>query len=213
MTSPRRRCPGRGAPVWLIAGAALLAGACAGADKGAARRAGASPSPPPASASAVPTPPPTAAAPAPQGPARGAPAPAVGLPKTVTFGRITFSVPEDWDIYVDGDTAYVGVLAGGSDDATLRVERNATGSIDSLKPSSCPREGDPAEPAVSVETAERGLSPVGDRNAEYRLWRVTCPGGVKREHRVWLLPTSKIVIYEQVHDPRSADVVRSAKLR
>src|SRR5207248_984643 len=82
----------------------------------------------------------------------------------------------------------------------LRVQRNFAGSIDTLKPAGCPREGDPSEPTVTVETVESGLRPVGDRNAEYRLWRVTCATGGAHEHRVWLLPTSKIAIYEQTLD-------------
>ena len=94
----------------------------------------------------------------------------------------------------------------------LQNKRQA-GSIDTLKPAGCPREGDPSEPAVSVETVESGLRPVGDRNAEYRLWRVTCATGGAHEHRVWLLPTSKIAIYEQVPDAADADVVASAQFR
>lgn len=142
-------------------------------------------------------------------------APATRRPKTVTFGTITFSVPADWDIDVEGDTAFVGVLAGGPDDVMLRVERNFTGSIDSLKPADCPREGDPSERAVSVDTTESGLRPVGSKKAEYRLWRVTCKTVGTREHRAWLLPTSKIAIYEQVHEghPENVDVVTTAVVR
>ena len=212
---------GRTAFSLLVAGIFLLAGACAGRGKPApaAETSPSRPAPSGTSASAgagTPTPSSgpsvTGGSPA-ASPGRPAPALAGRLPKTVTFGKIVFSVPQDWDIHVDGDTAFVGVLAGGPDDVALRVQRNFAGSIDSLKPAGCPREGDPSEPAVSVETVESGLRPVGDRNAEYRLWRVTCATGGAREHRVWLLPTSKIAIYEQVPDAADADVVASAQFR
>lgn len=211
---------GRKAALLLVAGVLLLGAACSGRGKppvAGASPSGTQPSGTPASVGAgTPTAssgPSVSGSPPAAAPGRPGSAPAVRLPKTVTFDGIVFSVPQDWGIQLDGDTAYVGVLAGGPNDVMLRVQRNFTGSIDSLKPTDCPREGDPPEPAVSVETAERGLRPVGDRNAEYRLWRVTCSIGGVREHRAWLLPTSKIAIYEQVHDPRNADVVSSAQVR
>ena len=122
-------------------------------------------------------------------------------------------MPENWDIDVDGDTAYVGVLAGGPDDVMLRVQGNFTSSIDSLKPTLCPREGDPPERAVAVETVESGLRPVGSRKADYRLWRVQCETVGTSDHRAWVLPRSKIAIYEQVFHPANADVVASADVR
>jgi hypothetical protein len=201
----------------LVAGALLLAGACARSGE-PAPRAASSPSTPPASASAgtptQPAGPGKAITPANPSPvASPAPSPATRFPKTVTFGRIVFSVPQDWGIDAQGDTAFVGVLAGGLDDVALRVQRNFSGSIDSLRPTGCPREGDPPERALSVDTVETGFRPVGDRSAEYRLWRVTCATGGAREHRAWLLPTSKIAIYEQVHDSLSPEVVATAKVQ
>jgi hypothetical protein len=133
----------------------------------------------------------------------------------LTFGRITFYAPQDWDIYIDGDTAFGGILAGGVDDVMLRVHQNFGDPIDTLKPATCAREGDPAEPATSVETVENGLRPVGDKKAEYRKWRVQCPTVGVREHRAWVLPVSKIAIFEQVAEghPENGDVVATAEVR
>jgi hypothetical protein len=138
--------------------------------------------------------------------------PATRGPKTIVFDNVTFHVPTSWDIDRQGDTAFVGVLAGGVRDVMLRVERHFEGSIDTLKPGDCPREGDPPERAVSVVTVESGLRPIGNRKAEYRLWRVTCATVGTHEHRAWLLPVSKIAIYEQVHEghPENTDVVATA---
>ena len=224
MTVPgNKRCTGRGASVWIVAGVALLAGACGGSDRSGTPEAALSPSPAPATTAPGRSAPsldpggagqtPVPASPGETVPA-AAPAPgAAGLTKTVAFGSITFYVPQEWNIDVDGDTAYVGVLAGGPEDVMLRVQRNFSGPIDALKPSSCPRQGDAPERADSVVTADQGLRPVGDRKAEYRLWKVTCPTGGVKEHRAWLLPTSKIAIYEQVYDPRNAAVVANARVR
>lgn len=216
-----KRCTGRGAPAWLIAGVALLAGACGGSRGSEAPQAGASPSPAPATTAPRAIEPSYGPDGAGQTPAASpgtatasAPDPsAAGLTRTLTFGRITFLAPKDWDIDVDGDTAYVGVLAGGPQDVALRVQRNASGPIDALKPEGCSRDGDAPEPATSVATVEQGLRPVGNRNAEYRRWKVTCPGGEVKEHRAWLLPTSRIAIYEQVYDARNAAVVANADVR
>jgi hypothetical protein len=138
--------------------------------------------------------------------------PATRGPKAILFDEVTFHAPLSWDIDREGDTAFVGVLAGGVQDVMLRVERHFEGSIDTLKPRDCPREGNPPERAVSVVTVETGFRPVGNRKAEYRLWRVTCATVGVHEHRAWLLPVSKIAIYEQVHDghPENVDVVTMA---
>ena len=213
---------GRRAPVSFVVGALLLASACGGGNgrKPVAQSSSASASAPagggtPSSPSSEPGAAPTSAATPRPTAAPALAAPGTRRPKTVTFGRITFSVPADWGIDIEGDTAFVGVLAGGTDDVMLRVERNFAGSIDSLKPAGCTREGDPPERALSVDTAESGLRQVGDKKAEYRLWRVTCSGMGTREHRAWLLPTSRIVIYEQVHEghPENVDVVTTAVVR
>jgi hypothetical protein len=141
-------------------------------------------------------------------------APATRGPKTITFGSVTFQAPATWGIDMQGDTAFVGLLAGASQDVMLRVERNFAGTIDSLKPTTCPREGDPAEPATAVTTVESGFRPVGSKNAEYRRWRVTCPTVGSHDHRAWLLPISKVAIYEQVSDghPENVDVVTTAEV-
>jgi hypothetical protein len=211
------RALSRRASVPFIVGILLLGGACSGGDKQKplAESPSTSASAPGSEPAATPSPNPRGA---PAGVPTRSPAPSVSptpRPKTIAFGNITFHAPADWDIDVEGDTAFVGVLAGGPDDVMLRVQRNFAGSIDSLKPAGCPREGDPPEPAVSVQTVESGLRPVGSRKAEYRLWRVTCATVRTREHRAWLLPTSKIAIVEQVHEghPENVDVVTTAEVR
>ncbi|MCA1844764.1 MAG: hypothetical protein LC792_16535 [Actinobacteria bacterium] len=106
--------------------------------------------------------------------------------------------------------ALVGVIAGGPGDVMLRVERRFTGSIGSLRPVDCRREGEPPAPALSVDVLEDGLRPVGGRR--FRHWRVGCPNGRAQEHRAWVLPVSQVAIYEQVADghPENVDVVTTA---
>ncbi len=141
----------------------------------------------------------------------GSATPGPGGPATITFGRITFHAPANWQIDVEGDTAYVGVLAGGPADVNLRVIRNFTGSIDALKPTICNEA--PDESPSSVQAVESGFRPVGDRTAQFRLWRAMCARG-SEEHRAWVLPDSQIAIYEQVHEghPENVDVVTRAEV-
>jgi hypothetical protein len=59
---------------------------------------------------------------------------------------------------------------------------------------------------------DQGFRPIGDRTAEFRFWRSSCPSGdVKVEdHRAWLLPVSHIAIFEQRHEPEVEGVVATA---
>jgi hypothetical protein len=65
-----------------------------------------------------------------------------------------------------------------------------------------------------VQLVESGFAPVGERTAEYRRWDFTCPGGAVKaeEHRVWLLPLSRVAIVEQRHAPEVIDVVATAEV-
>ncbi len=130
--------------------------------------------------------------------------------KLIRVGTITFHAPESWDIAGGPPTAYVGVLAGGRGDIALRVQTGFTGPIDSLAPTTCL--GAPPSAPASVDLVEQGFRPVGDRTAEFRFWRSSCPNGDLKveEHRAWLLPVSQIAIFEQHHLPEVEAVVESA---
>jgi len=137
--------------------------------------------------------------------------PATRGPKTITFGRITFHAPSNWDKASGGaTTAFVGVLAGGKGDVNLRVMLDYTGTVDELQPQDCL--GAESLTPASVELLESGFAPVGDLTAEYRRWRFSCPDSDLKveEHGVWLLPISDIAIVEQRHAPEVIDVVTTA---
>lgn len=55
---------------------------------------------------------------------------------------------------------------------------------------------------------------MGDRTAEFRFWRFSCPEGQIKveEHRVWYLPESRIGIVEQRHAAEVPDVVATAEV-
>lgn len=134
-------------------------------------------------------------------------------PKVITFQNITFYAPTTWDIQITGDSAVVGVLAGGRGDVNLLVRTGFTGSIDTLVPTGCNEF--PVERPSSVDVTESGFRPVGDRSAEFRLWTSNCPTRGLEVHRAWVLPTSRIAIYEQVAEghPENVSVVTTAEVR
>jgi hypothetical protein len=133
-------------------------------------------------------------------------------PKTIVFDGVTLHTPSTWDADVRGNVAYVGLLAGGPADVNLRIVRDFTASTDSLKPTTC--NDAPGEHPTSVETVESGFRPVGQRTAEFRLWRAVCAKGPE-EHRAWVLPVSRLAFYEQVHEghPENVYVVTTAELQ
>jgi len=136
-------------------------------------------------------------------------------PKVITFGNITFYAPTTWDIQIggNGNAAVVGRLAGGLGDVNLRVITNFTDSIDALVPTVCNEF--PVERPSSVEVTESGFRSVGERVAEFRLWTSTCPTRGLEVHRAWLLPASRIAIYEQKAEghPENVSVVTTAEVR
>jgi hypothetical protein len=133
--------------------------------------------------------------------------------KVITFQNITFYAPTTWDIQITGDSAVVGTLAGGRQDVPLLVKTGFTDSIDTLVPTVC--NGFPLERPSSVEVSESGFRPVGDRSAEFRLWTSTCPTRGLEVHRAWVLPTSRIAIYEQNSEghPENVSVVTTAAVQ
>lgn len=152
----------------------------------------------------------TAAAPSSTAAPRVTKATTTTFPKVIRVGNITFHVPQSWDVDGGPPRAYVGVLAGGRGDVTLRVETSFSGTIDSLAPTTCL--GAPPSAPARVDLVDQGFRPVGDRTAEFRFWRSSCPDGdVKvEEHRAWLLPTSHIAIFEQRHESEVEEVVATA---
>lgn len=134
-------------------------------------------------------------------------------PKVITFQNITFYAPTTWDIQIIGDSAVVGTLAGGRQSVNLLVRTGFTGSIDTLVPTVCNEF--PVERPSSVQVSESGFRPVGERSAEFRLWTSTCPTRGLEVHRAWVLPISKIAIYEQVAEghPENVSVVSMAEVR
>lgn len=127
-------------------------------------------------------------------------------------GTITFHVPPSWGLDGGPPTAYVGILAGGRGDVTLRVQTGFVGSIDSLAPKTCL--GAPPTAPTRVDLVDQGFKPFGDRTAEFRFWKSSCPSGdVKvEEHRAWVLPTSQIAVFEQRHEAEVEVVVATAML-
>jgi hypothetical protein len=139
--------------------------------------------------------------------------PATRGPKSITFGPVTLHVPTGWDVAPgDATTAYVGVLAGGPADVNLRVMTDYAGAIDALQPTECL--GKPPELPLRVEVLASGFAPVGRLTAEHRHWRFTCPGRESKteDHRVWLLPVSRVAFVEQRHAPEVIDVVTTAEV-
>lgn len=136
-------------------------------------------------------------------------------PKAITFGNITFYAPTYWGgpAEILGNSAVVGRLAGGRQSVNLLVITNFTDSIDALVPTVCNEF--PVERPSSVEVTESGFRPVGDRSAEFRLWTSTCPTRGLEVHRAWVLPASRIAIYEQSAEgnPENVTVVATAEVR
>ena len=124
-----------------------------------------------------------------------------------SFANVTMKLPAGWEISATGDTARVGIHAGGPDDINLRLQTHHAGNIESLAPKTCPREGNPPASVKSVKAVESGLRPMGSKQAEYRRFAVSCDDGRTEEHQAWLLPISKIAIYEQRADGVNALVV------
>jgi hypothetical protein len=120
----------------------------------------------------------------------------------------------------------IGYPAGGDLDLPLRFDVAFEGTIEDMKPSvekGCYHHGVQPYPAESVEdiTAQTGdgtgLRRMGDRTAEYRVWRANCPGEQTPSyrtqiHQAWLLPESDIAIYEQKHTEYNNAVVESMQV-
>jgi hypothetical protein len=132
-----------------------------------------------------------------------------------------------WAVIEDRESpatrGWIGYPAGGSLDLPLRFDVAFEGTIDDLKPPTeegCYHHGDPPYPAASVEdiTAQTGdgmgFRKMGDRTAEYRMWRSNCPndGTPQQIHQAWLLPDSNIAIYEQRPTEFNNAVVQSMQL-
>ena len=132
-----------------------------------------------------------------------------GLPQRVSFAQIEMQLPENWGVYATGNSAVVGVLAGGNCDVPLRVDIHYEKDADSLAPTCCPWHT-PIKPA-SARIVERGFQPVGDKTADFRRFSATCADQTF-ERRAWLLPDSKVAIVEQQAEPENGLVVRQMQV-
>jgi hypothetical protein len=132
----------------------------------------------------------------------------------VVWENVTFTVPADWK-----SNATPGNFAAGPrlyDFRGYALGRlngisGFDGSIDDLAPKACLRNdnsGNPLAP-TGVSLAETGFAPMGDRTAQFRRWVATCPSGTE-EHRAWVLPISRIALYETCHDDNTVTVAQSA---
>jgi hypothetical protein len=135
---------------------------------------------------------------------------ASALPQRVSFAQIEMDLPENWGVYATGNSAVVGVLAGGNCDIPLRVEIHYERDAESLAPTCCPHQGPPV-PVTSVHTVESGVRPVGDATAQFRRFVATC-ADQKIERRAWLLPDAKVAIVEQQPSPEIERVVRQMRV-
>jgi hypothetical protein len=116
----------------------------------------------------------------------------------------------------------IGYPAGGDLDLPLRFGVAFEGTIEDMKPpieKACYHHGVQPYPAVGVEdiTAQTGdgtgFRRMGDRTAEYRIWKADCPDEVIPEiHQAWLLPESDIAIYEQRQTGYNDAVVESMQV-
>jgi hypothetical protein len=128
------------------------------------------------------------------------------LTQRVSFGQVEMQLPDSWGVHANGNSAVVGVLAGGDCDVPIRVEIHYQNDADSLVPACCPQHA-PFVPATSVRMVESGLQPVGDRTAQFRRFSATC-ADLTIERRAWLLPDAQVAIVEQDVTPENELVVR-----
>jgi hypothetical protein len=134
-----------------------------------------------------------------------------GLTQRVSFGQVEMQVPEGWGVYATGNSAVVGILAGGDCDIPLRVEIHYEDDADSLAPTCCPQHAPPVK-VTEVRTIESGSQPVGDKTAQFRRFTATCDDQTI-ERRAWLLPDAKVAIVEQQDAPEIDLVVRQMRVR
>src|SRR5205807_6570350 len=131
------------------------------------------------------------------------------LPQRVSFGQVEMDLPENWGVSAMGNSALVGILAGGTCDVPLRVEIHYDKDVDSLAPTCCPHH--PPVEVSAVRTIESGVRPVGDKTADFRRFTATCADQTI-ERRAWLLPDSKVAVVEQDAWPENDRVVRQMRV-
>jgi hypothetical protein len=128
----------------------------------------------------------------------------------VSFGQVEMDLPENWGVYASGNSAVVGILAGGNCDVPLRVEIHYAKGVESLVPTCCPQHWPPVA-VTSVRAVESGFRPVGDKTAQFRRFTATCAEQTI-ERRAWLLPDAKVAIVEQQASPENDRVVRQMRV-
>lgn len=141
--------------------------------------------------------------------------PATRGPVTITRNNLTLHAPTGW--IAEGSLNYYGVGPVPRPPGTALIAVEAlfgyADTIDSLKPAACEAQpGNNLPKPTNVNTVESGFRPVGDRTAEYRNWSVTCPNGTTEGHRAWLLPQSKIALYERCRMDAVGDIIATAQV-
>jgi hypothetical protein len=166
------------------------------------------------SSSPAPTDSSTSAPPGTRNPAATTPTSTISGGRKVTWENVTFVIPAAWK-----DNASRGGFAAGPRIydykgyalGRLNAVSGFDGKIDELAPKACLRTDATSRPETpsGVVLVESGFAPIGDRTAEYRRWTATCTSGVE-EHRAWVLPVSRIAVYEVCHDNDTVAVASSA---
>ena len=141
--------------------------------------------------------------------------PATRGPNTITRNNLTVHAPSGW--IAEGSLNYFGFGPVPRPPGTALIALEAlfgfSDTVDSLKPVACEAQPGINTPLpISVTVVESGFRPVGDRTADYRNWSVICPNGPPEEHRAWLLPQSKIALYERCRMDGLSDVVATAEI-
>lgn len=136
-------------------------------------------------------------------------------PTTITRNNLTLHAPSGW--VAEGRLNYFGFGPVPRPPGTALIALEAlfgfSDTIDSLKPGACEAQpGVNAPTPISVTLVDSGFRPVGDRTAEYRNWALVCPSGLVEGHRAWLLPQSKIALYERCRMDGVSDAVATAEV-
>jgi hypothetical protein len=143
-------------------------------------------------------------------PSTSAPTGPSGLPQRVSFGQVEMDLPNDWGVHASGNSALVGIIAGGNCDIPLRLEIHYDKDADSLAPTCCPQHW-PQVKVTAVRTVESGFQPLGDKTAQFRRFTATCADQTI-ERRAWLLPDSDVAVVEQQAEPENDLVVRQMRV-
>jgi hypothetical protein len=156
----------------------------------------------------------------------------------VGFGRITFVLPPGWEVVDDGSAGgpmcvapagnpeprwdgCAGLLLYRGDDLPGYEGRpyekgGPWGFYHGTDPVPCPGgqdADDTVEPgAVGTAPIDSGLAPVGEHRADYDQWFARCSASsFTFTPRAWLLPTSRVVIFDVLGRPETDAILASVQ--